>query len=421
MLDIITGVADLTAALFIGVCVWGNRMSRGGDRRSGVLYFVMLLLLFVMLASQGISYFLVGSGFSDIRMVLDDLSSAGYYALLGTFSYFLWTVCSKQTTVHRIWYMINVILSVGGFVYWLYLEHSGLVVVGADGKVSSSIYYLVGQLFGYLEVAILIMMLIAYSNYLKPRQLVLYLTYFAIPIIVSVLRSFLGGPNLLYLAMAICLFVLYQLEHIDVQREYLIQQNKLTESELAMMIQQVQPHFMYNVFNTIYHLSVKDPVASQEAIGQFSDFFRANLAAITTQEPIPFDEELENTKMYIYLEKLRFEENLEIEYDIACEEFSLPPLSIRPLVGNCIKHNINKTGHPLHVKVATREYEDRFEVTVEDDGVGYRMGRIPDDGRKHVGLANLRRRLELISGGSLEISGKSGGGTLAVIKIPKGK
>ena len=114
-------------------------------------------------------------------------------------------------------------------------------------------------------------------------------------------------------------------------------------------------------------------------------------------------------------------ENLEIEYDIACEEFSLPPLSIRPLVGNCIKHNINKTGHPLHVKVATREYEDRFEVTVEDDGVGYRMGRIPDDGRKHVGLANLRRRLELISGGSLEISGKSGGGTLAVIKIPKGK
>ena len=215
------------------------------------------------------------------------------------------------------------------------------------------------------------------------------------------------------------IFVIYQLEHIEVQRSYLLQKNKLTETELAMMIQQVQPHFMYNVFNTIYHLSVKDPKASQEAIGEFSDFFRANLSAITSQEPISIDEEIDNTKMYVYLEKLRFEDKLEVEYDIQCRDFDVPPLSIRPLVGNCVKHNINKTDHPLHVKVSTREYKDRYEVTVTDDGVGYRMGRIPDDGRKHVGLANLRRRLELISGGSLEISGMSGGGTLAVIKIPR--
>ena len=128
---------------------------------------------------------------------------------------------------------------------------------------------------------------------------------------------------------------------------------------------------------------------------------------------------LETVKQYVHLEQVRFEDHLNVEYDINCQDFTIPPLSVRPLVENAIKHGVNKVDHPLHIKISSMEYPDRYEVTVADDGPGYREGVFPDDGRKHLGISNLRKRLDIICGGMLEISGQSGKGTTAVIKLKK--
>jgi LytS/YehU family sensor histidine kinase len=200
---------------------------------------------------------------------------------------------------------------------------------------------------------------------------------------------------------------------------YLVQKSLVSEMELSLMIQQVQPHFLYNILNSIYHLCGRDPESAQEILGEFSDYLRNNLSAIASQEPVPFGRELEVVETYVYLEKVRFEDHLEVDYDIRCRDFSLPPLSVRPLVENAIKHGVNKVDHPLHILVSSIEYPDRYEVTVTDDGPGYREGVVLDDGRKHVGLSNLRKRLDIICGATLEISGQSGNGTTAVIKLKK--
>ena len=73
------------------------------------------------------------------------------------------------------------------------------------------------------------------------------------------------------------------------------------------------------------------------------------------------------------------------------------------------------------VRIATREYPDRYEITVADDGPGFDPNApvMADDGREHIGIGNVRKRLEQISGGALRIHSELGKGTVVTIDIPK--
>ena len=197
------------------------------------------------------------------------------------------------------------------------------------------------------------------------------------------------------------------------------QNDKNTKAELSLMVSQMQPHFLYNTLNTIYYLCDKDVSLAQEAIGEFADFMRTNMDALSMSEPVDFETELDNIKRYVYLEKLRFEDKLKVEYNINTMDFKLPVLSVRPLVENAIKHGMGKVNRELTVKISTFDTKNHTEIRVEDNGPGYDPNNIPDDGRSHVGIVNLRERLRLISGASLEISGKKNKGTVAVIRIKK--
>ena len=122
---------------------------------------------------------------------------------------------------------------------------------------------------------------------------------------------------------------------------------------------------------------------------------------------------------YLYLEKLRFEEDLNIEYDLQGGDFYLPALSIQPIVENAVKHGTGAKLDGGTVCIATREEEDAFVVTVSDDGVGFDPDKDLSDGREHVGIRNVRERVQKMCGGSLSITSREGEGTTAVIRIPK--
>ncbi len=78
------------------------------------------------------------------------------------------------------------------------------------------------------------------------------------------------------------------------------------------------------------------------AVENFSMYLRQNLEAMNRVEPIPFAEELKHLQEYLYLEKLRFGDRLNVEYDLGYEDFVLPVLSLQPIVENAVKHGILK-------------------------------------------------------------------------------
>ncbi|MGN1088760.1 MAG: sensor histidine kinase, partial [Huintestinicola sp.] len=195
--------------------------------------------------------------------------------------------------------------------------------------------------------------------------------------------------------------------------------SELTDSRISIMLSQIQPHFLYNVLNSIYCLCEKDIDAAQEAISDFSDYLRGNMTSITKKDLVPFSTELNHLKTYLSLEKLRFEDKLDVVWDIQTENFMLPALTVQPIVENAVNHGICGSDKGGTITITAREKDSFFEVEVHDDGVGFDVNEYINGRDGHVGIMNVRSRLNKMCGGELDIKSTSGVGTTAVIRLPK--
>ena len=198
-------------------------------------------------------------------------------------------------------------------------------------------------------------------------------------------------------------------------------EKELEDSRIAIMLSQMQPHFIHNILNVIYYLCGKDPAAAQGAISKFSDHLRNNLEAISQKELITFRKELDHIHTYLELEQIRFGEELSIIYDIEEDSFLLPVLSIQPLVENAVKHGIAKKRGGGVVTLSSRQTEKAYQITVSDTGAGFDVEHYMDDGKVHVGLMNVRQRLASRMNATVEIDSTPGRGTTVTVTIPREK
>ena len=164
-----------------------------------------------------------------------------------------------------------------------------------------------------------------------------------------------------------------------------------------------------------------NPKKAKNAIADFADYLRGNLDSLKTENLILFKTELQHIEKYLRLEKLRFQEELNIVYDIQTQDFMLPTLSVQPLVENAVKHGVGQKTGGGTVTIKTTETEDEYIIHVIDDGVGFVVDEIKMDNSERVGIENIRKRLDMMLHAKLEIRSNIGEGTTACIRIPKEK
>ena len=248
-------------------------------------------------------------------------------------------------------------------------------------------------------------------------------------LIVDILDLFLSIPGGAHLRFGLAFTIIYQLVRfaVDFRRRYKEAvryqqvQRELYEAKVSVMVSQIRPHFMYNALSSIAILCRLDPDTAYTATVTFSDYLRGNMDSLRQTAPVPFTTELEHLKKYLYIEKLRFADMLNIEYDIQDTDFELPLLSIQPLVENAVKHGVGMKEDGGTVKISTRQTETSHEIIIEDDGAGFDVSETKDDGRSHVGMENTKKRLYEMCGGEVIITSEVGVGTTAKVIIPKNK
>ena len=212
----------------------------------------------------------------------------------------------------------------------------------------------------------------------------------------------------------------YTKENVRIAGERERAKKELYEAEVQVMVSQIRPHFVYNTLSSIAILCDIDPKTAKEAAITFAKYLRGNMDALKQKAPVPFETELEHLKNYLYIEKLRFADALNVEYDITTTEFELPILSIQPLVENAVKHGVGMKKYGGTVTIRTVETDTAYEVIVSDNGVGFdpeAPGK--DDGRSHVGMENTKKRLMDMCNADIVIESKVGEGTTARVIIPK--
>ncbi|WP_338982844.1 sensor histidine kinase [Fusobacterium nucleatum] len=180
----------------------------------------------------------------------------------------------------------------------------------------------------------------------------------------------------------------------------------LKYSELKALQSQINPHFLFNVLNTMTSLIRTNPEKAREVTIDLSNYLRYNLG--NNVKSVELIKELNQIDNYIKIEKARFGDKLNIIYDVDenLYNFQIPSLIIQPLVENSIKHGILKKRENGYVKVIVKKIDKDIEVIIEDDGVGIEqtvIDNLDKQIQENIGLKNVHQRLKLLYGEGLNI------------------
>jgi two-component system, LytTR family, sensor kinase len=169
------------------------------------------------------------------------------------------------------------------------------------------------------------------------------------------------------------------------------------QHELTALKAQVNPHFLYNVFNTINASLPPEQESTREMIATLADLFRYQLKA-TKVDLVTVEEELDFTRKYLSLEKARFQERLQVVYKVDPDILSkkIPPLILQPLVENAVKHGISPKIEGGEVSVRIQEQDGKIHFEISDTGLGNADKKELLD--KGIGLGNTALRLEKMYG-----------------------
>ena len=226
----------------------------------------------------------------------------------------------------------------------------------------------------------------------------------------------LAGWSALY--FGINFYILVE-EQIDQMRDLEVQ---ASSAQLAMLRYQLNPHFLFNTLNSISTLVLlKQTDRANAMLSRLSSFLRYTLANEPTAH-VTVAQEVETLKLYLEIEKMRFEARLRPKFDIdpAAERARLPSLLLQPLVENAIKYAVSPLEEGAEIGIAVRLAGERVQITVSDTGPGLREGAQPPSLSTGVGLANIRERLVQAYGPDQQFVTRStpAGGFSVSIEIP---
>ena len=223
--------------------------------------------------------------------------------------------------------------------------------------------------------------------------------------------------SFLTIAIAISSLMYYIWLHLQFVREH--ERSLQAEHRIQIMMTQIQPHFLFNTLTAIRALCVKDQAAAVHTIGLFSAYLRQNLESLNQTAVIPLSKELEHTRIYSEIEMIRFP-NIRIEYDIRDREYGVPALTVQPLVENAIRHGVRSREEGI-VKITAYRKGTAHIIVIEDNGIGFNEQSANEADGMHIGISNVRERLERMCLGTMTIDSRPGEGTKIVLEIPVSK
>lgn len=195
-----------------------------------------------------------------------------------------------------------------------------------------------------------------------------------------------------------------------------------SSAQLAMLRYQLNPHFLFNTLNSISTLVLlKETERANAMLSRLADFLRFTLIYEPTAH-VTVAQEVQTLKLYLEIEKMRFESRLRpvFEIDPRAERARLPSLLLQPLVENAIKYAVTPSEEGAEIAVSARLVGERVRIVVSDTGPGLIENKLGPSLSTGVGLANIRDRLVQAYGPDHRFDSRStpGGGFAVEIEIP---
>lgn len=264
-------------------------------------------------------------------------------------------------------------------------------------------------------------LILRYRKRLSRAERISFCVYVCVPILAIIAQMFFCGICFLLLSSTLAAVFMLGAIILDQTERYYRTERELTQMRSALVLSQVQPHFLYNSLTAIAQLCEQAPAEAKKAAFAFAEYLRTNMNSLNAKGTVPFTTELKHIETYLYLEQLPFGDELFVDMDIETTDFRLPALTIQPLVENAVKWGVGQAEDGGTVRPSTRETPLGAEITISDNGVGFDPEHPAKDGREHFGLQLVRDRLQMICGAKLTVESRLGQGAVARVFIPRSR
>jgi two-component system sensor histidine kinase AlgZ len=208
---------------------------------------------------------------------------------------------------------------------------------------------------------------------------------------------------------------------LSYEKQKIILEKTLQESQYMQLNQQIHPHFLFNTINLMLGLArlkrIETLISTMETLSLFLKF------KYQVKDPlIPLEKEWEYTKYYLKIQQIRFRDRLTIEEEMAANTFQtlVPPYLMQTLVENAFKHGLEKKPGPLKLVLKAEDVTDSILLQIADNGLGLNGLTMEQLLNKGHGLANVHQRLKLLYEDSkLDIRENHDQGVIVTVTIPK--
>ncbi len=199
--------------------------------------------------------------------------------------------------------------------------------------------------------------------------------------------------TLLSVALLIYYFLRLRISVIRIEQE---KERQKLAAQLALLKNQLNPHFLFNSFNTLMNIIDKDKTMAMEYTEKLSDFYR-EVVLVQDKEIVTIAEELQLLKNYVYLQQKRFDNNLQLQLNISEEhlQMAIPPLTLQLLAENALKHNRVTKENPLVIKI-----ESAQSFLVVSNNIN---GQELPTRSAGIGLKNIQQRVHILTGEEIRV------------------
>lgn len=292
-----------------------------------------------------------------------------------------------------------------------------IIYFDETGTLRYSPYYMIVYITNFLVFSSEIIFVFYYK--VRFGKNVWFLSCFGFLAASSMIVSLFWDTVPVYLAVSFSLLIMNNIFRNEISKKLVEREKQIAENRVANLINQIQPHFIFNTLNAIKYLCKTDVSLARRTIDSFAVFLRGIIESAESARLVTIEREIEITEHYIFIEKQRFGDLLTLSTDLKEKDFFLPMLTIQPIVENSVKHGIRKKNGKGNILISTFSDDNNFFVKICDDGVGFDVNNYEVSDGKHVGIKNVSERIQLMTKGRLNIESIPGDGTTVIITIPK--
>jgi two-component system LytT family sensor kinase len=255
------------------------------------------------------------------------------------------------------------------------------------------------------------------QSYIEPASMARTRENWAEVYSIAVISRLVGGAFTYAAVLGIATVLQYQRQVREREIRGAQLEAQLALAQVQALKMQVHPHFLFNTLHAITVLIREDPTAATRVVTRLGDLLRLTLSRATTAQ-VSFRRELEILTLYLEIERTRFHDRLEIEYDVQPATLGalVPDLVLQPLVENAIRHGVSPNPGVGRIQVRSRREGDWLVVEIRDNGAGLPSERITHG----IGLTTTHARLERLYGNrqELTLANLPDGGCVARVRIP---